>query len=193
LENLTIDVWLDFASLPSYMAFTSLRRAVAAHPDGGALAIHPHPYFGGPVTTEESIKEAESTGIRLQSDLPSIDTYAAQRLIAGLDGNEAGADTTVVKVTEAIMRSYFELGLDIQNDETLIAIAQDFGLSGADARDALENPVAKEMVDQGFQIALHLGVQSAPFVLVGETLHLTEPTEAAITAALKHFQENNEF
>ena len=151
------------------------------------LAIHPRPYFGGPITNAESEKEAAAAGISVHSDLATVDTHRAQRLIAAVESNDAGADTLACKMTEAIMRSYFELGLNIQSDETLISIAQDFGLSGEEARDALESPVTRDLVDQGFHIALHLGVQSAPFILVGETLHLTQPTEAAIAAALDTF------
>lgn len=187
---LRVDAWLDISSLASYLSLAAFRKALGASAMNATTVATPRAFFGSPKTDPVSVSQAAAIGISVANDLPNVTGRRGQLLIAGLDEGSRGADTQVLKVTEAIMRSYFELGLDIDSDETLIAIAQDFGVSGTAARDALQSPLAEAQVDDGYSLALHMGAQSAPFFIFGEAFVLEQMTEPAFAAAFKTFEEN---
>ena len=81
-------------------------------------------------------------------------------------GSEAGPDTTQLKVLEAIDRAHFEIGLDISDPEVLIGCGQDVGMAAEDIIAALADETRAAEVFSDFQIAVQMGVDSVPTLLI---------------------------
>ena len=95
-------------------------------------------------------------------------TSRAHRVIAAahdadIDNDTvAGPDSLHLKVAEAIMRSHFEMGLDISHPEVLIGCAQDIGMPPDLAALAVGDEEWASRVYSDYQMAMHMGVASVP-------------------------------
>lgn len=76
-----------------------------------------------------------------------------------------GADTLQMRLHEALQRARFEVGADLSNPDTLISLAQDFGIEAQRAARALENQEFADTVWSDFQIGVQMGVNSVPVFL----------------------------
>lgn len=76
-----------------------------------------------------------------------------------------GADTLQMRVHEGLQRARFEVGTDLSNPETLISLAQDYGIEGRRAACALENLEFADSVWSDFQIGVQMGVNAVPVFL----------------------------
>ena len=108
-------------------------------------------------------------GIRFDFDsLIIAPTSRAHRVIAAahdadIDNDTvAGPDSLHLKVAEAIMRSHFEMGLDISHPEVLIGCAQDIGMPPDLAALAVGDEEWASRVYSDYQMAMHMGVTSVP-------------------------------
>lgn len=73
-----------------------------------------------------------------------------------------GPDTLQLKVHEALGRARFELGMNLASPESLIALADDFGIAGERVFAALEKQEYATEVFSDFQIGVQIGVNSVP-------------------------------
>ena len=136
--------------------------------------------------TLEEVREADDRlralggreGIRFDFDsLIIAPTSRAHRVIAAAhdadidDDTVAGPDSFHLKVAEAIMRSHFEMGLDVSHPEVLIGCAQDIGMPPDLAALAVGDEECASRVYSDYQMAMHMGVASVPtYVLDGQFL-----------------------
>lgn len=183
------DAWLDFASLSSYLQLNAFRRALRESAITDKVITHPRAFFNMSHMSTQAVEQARAAGISIAEDLPSLDTHLAHRLVAGLDDDTPGPDSLALKVAEGIMRSYFELGLDIGRNETLISIAQDFGVSAERTQEILANPALTSLVEEAYTLALHLGATEAPKFLFDEQFLAQAVTEEDFLAVLTTLQE----
>lgn len=120
----------------------------------------------------EEVREADERmralgareGIRFDFDsLIIAPTSRAHRVIAAahdadIDNDTvAGPDSLHLKVAEAIMRSHFEMGLDISHPEVLIGCAQDIGMPPDLAALAVGDEEWASRVYSDYQMAMHMG------------------------------------
>ena len=88
-------------------------------------------------------------------------TRRAHTLIA--HASESGLVDALV---ELLFRAYFEQGRDIGDDEVLVELAAQAGLSSAEAREALGNPATRGFVVETEREAAQLGVGGVPFFVI---------------------------
>ncbi|WP_075889668.1 MULTISPECIES: DsbA family oxidoreductase [Actinomyces] len=104
-----------------------------------------------------------------------VPTSNAHRVVAAARehdlaaGTETGADTTQLRLLEAIDRAHFELGLDIADADVLIGCAQDVGMEAEDVVAALADEQRASEVFSDYQIAVQMGIDSVPTLLVDRT------------------------
>lgn len=108
-------------------------------------------------------------GVRFDFDsLVIAPTTRAHRVIAAAhdadidEDSVAGPDSLHLKVAEAIMRSHFEMGLDVSNPEVLIGCAQDVGVPGELAALAVGDEEWASRIYSDYQMAMHMGVRAVP-------------------------------
>lgn len=172
MTSMSIDIWLDFSSLASYLGLNGIRQAVSEWSHKGETRLALHPFFGDTnlMDLPESVDPSER-GLSI-SEVSNIDdhAHAAQSLVASLAQTESGADTLQLKVAEALMRSRFEMGLDITDPDVLVGIGQDFGIPAKQVLEAIQSPAIAALVDEGYSLGLHLGITSTPVYLFDEAL-----------------------
>lgn len=181
-----IDAWLDLGDPNSYLALVSLRRALSetGFGDDFQVALHPGRLRGEPealaVKTLDGASDVEAAsaalGIRFASELPPLSNQEqAHRLIMytrSLDtdsGRTSGPGTLELRAAEGIMRTLFEVGGNIERPETLIGIAQDLQLGGAEVSAALADLGLAEAVREAHEMGLYLGIEQTPVFLFDET------------------------
>jgi len=104
-----------------------------------------------------------------------VPTSNAHRVVAAAReydlaaGTETGADTTQLRLLEALDRAHFEMGLDISDADVLIGCAQDIGMEAEDVVAALADEQRASEVFSDYQIAVQMGIDSVPTLLVDRT------------------------
>lgn len=84
----------------------------------------------------------------------------------------------VFAIHDALFRAYFVDGKNIGDVDTLVAVAESVGLSGAGARRVLEERTEKAAVDADWQRVRAMGVSSVPtFVANGYGVVGAQPYE----------------
>ncbi len=140
---------------------------------------------------ERLIKLGRAEGISLDLDRMVIaPTAAAFRVILAareIDwgrGSTHGADTTVLKITDALFRARFEMGLDLSDADVLIGCAQDVGIRAEDVVLALSDEAVASQVWSDYQVALHMGVTQVPTMLLARAFVVTgmQPVTAVTNA-----------
>lgn len=139
-----------------------------------------------------------SEGIRFDFDsLIIAPTSRAHRVIAAAHDADIDADTVgghsslQLKVAEAIMRAHFTMGLDISCPDMLIGCAQDAGMSGHLAVQAVGDEEWASRVYSDFQLAMHAGVNTVPtYILDGQFLVEGHQTITAFSAILATAWDN---
>ena len=178
-----IDMWLDTCDPWSYLGLRHLRTAMSRCEHGTEIEVYLHAYLLDPdleaaldkpriVALVESgaanLEEVREAGERMRDALIIAPTSRAHRVIAAahdadIDNDTvAGPDSLHLKVAEAIMRSHFEMGLDISHPEVLIGCAQDIGMPPDLAALAVGDEEWASRVYSDYQMAMHMGVASVP-------------------------------
>lgn len=171
-----IDLWINLGSPRCYLTLVSLRKALIASGQSNRFQLVVHPSFVAAV--EEPLEplraRAESLGIRFSEELhPASATDSAARLVAYAQQRDyqesfAGADPLHAKVAEALMRSRFELGLDLVDPDHLVGVGQDLGIAAEETLEAIASDATRELIAEGYSLALYLGVQEVPVLLFDE-------------------------
>jgi len=106
-------------------------------------------------------------------------TVAAHSLIALAATGAPQIDGLQSRVKEALLHAYFIEGVDLTNNESLIAIAAAAGLDRAKAEQCLADPQARLAVEQEDQRARAIGVQGVPFFIFNGKLAVSGAQGAA--------------
>lgn len=117
-----------------------------------------------------------SEGLTFDFDhLVVVPTSNAHRVVAAArehdlaTGSGTGPDTTQLRLLEAIDRAHFEMGLDIADADVLIGCAQDVGMGAQDVVAALADEQRASEVFSDYQIAIQMGIDSVPTLLIDRT------------------------
>ncbi len=101
-------------------------------------------------------------------------TSNAHRLLAATYEHDlahdtlTGANTTQLALAEALDRAHFEMGQDVSDPEVLIQCAKRVGMSAEDAVAALADEQRAADVVSDYQIAVEMGVESVPTMLIDQ-------------------------
>ncbi|QWW18733.1 DsbA family protein [Schaalia sp. 19OD2882] len=117
-------------------------------------------------------------------------TVSAHRTIAAardldMEGEATeGADTHVLRLTDALFRARFEMGLDLSDPDVLVGCAQDVGIDAEHVIPALGDEARASQVWSDFQMAMHMGVDAVPTLLLDDTFVVQgmQPTTALVNA-----------
>ncbi|MDN6428383.1 MAG: DsbA family oxidoreductase [Propionibacterium sp.] len=91
---------------------------------------------------------------------------AAAREVDLARDTQTGPDTTQLRLLEAVDRAHFEAGQDISDPDVLIACASEVGMSEQDVVSALADEQRASDVFSDYQIAVQMGVESVPTLLI---------------------------
>lgn len=158
-----------------------------------------------PLSEVESVLESlsqmgQAEGIRFDWQAAVVaGTTNAHRLVCLAreieleNDSTSGADTLELRLHEALQRARFEMGADLSNPETLINIAQDFGIAGQRAASALEDQDFAAQVFSDFQIGVQMGIGAVPVFLFDNRFVLegSQPVAAfdnVLATAYQHSQ-----
>lgn len=72
------------------------------------------------------------------------------------------------KAEEVFFKAYFTEGKDLGHQETLLALAQEIGLTATQVEEALTSPKYKALVAQDIQEAAQIGVRGVPFFVLDQ-------------------------
>lgn len=100
----------------------------------------------------------------------------------------SGADTSSLKLYEALCRAHFELGCNISDPEVIIGCAQDIGLNPRELLDALHDPYYLDQPMADYQGALQFGITAVPTMLINDEfvisgMHTTAAFSNILTTA----------
>ena len=139
-------------------------------PDGGVDRVeYLEKKFGEKATTiyaqiEQAGRDA-GIDFRFTDILRSPNTTNAHRLIRWSYGQNAQDS-----VVEGLFRSFFTEGGDVEDIDTLGAIAEDAGMDGKLVRELLETDADKDSIDAEIEQAKQIGVQGVPCFIFGARL-----------------------
>lgn len=108
-------------------------------------------------------------------------------------GTETGPDTTQLRLLEAIDRAHFEMGLDIADADVLIGCAQDIDMEAEDVVAALADEQRASEVFSDYQIAVQMGIDSVPTLLIDRTFVVqgAQPVTALANALTTAWQQGH--
>lgn len=205
--TLTIDVVSDVVCPWCYIGKRKLEAALAlpeaAHlppitvrwhpfqlnPDLPAQGIDRQTYletkFGGPAQAAEvydrvrAAAQAVGLGLNIDGITRQPNTLAAHALIAFAQATHA--DDSDVK--ERLLKAYFVDNVFIGDTEVLVAIAEDAGLPGAEARAFITDPAQLAAVAQSDADARQLGISGVPFFIFNRSVGLSGAQDPATLLA----------
>lgn len=112
---------------------------------------------------EHLIRIADRDGFPLV--LPKFLPKTHRALILAEMARDRGPDAHWA-VHMAIFHVYFGRGLDLNDEETLLDVARDHGLSEEDVREAWAGDVYHERLHQFRHVAIHMGITATPAALI---------------------------
>lgn len=122
---------------------------------------------------ERLVEAGRAEGVAFDFDhLVVAPTSNAHRVIAAAhdddlaSGTEEGPDTVQLRLIEAISRAHFEAGLDVSDPEVLIDCAREVGMEPGEVVAALADEARASEVFSDYQIAVQMGVDSVPTLLI---------------------------
>lgn len=205
--TLTIDVVSDVVCPWCYIGKRKLEAALALaeaadlppivvrwhpfqlNPDLPAEGIDRQQYledkFGGPAQAAEiydrvrAAGQAVGLGLNIDGIQRQPNTLAAHALIAFAQA--AGADDSDVK--ERLLKAYFVDNLFIGDTEVLVALAEDAGLSGPQARAFITDPAQLAAVAQSDADARQLGISGVPFFIFNRAVGVSGAQDPATLLA----------
>ncbi|MDI9589289.1 MAG: DsbA family oxidoreductase [Acidobacteriota bacterium] len=141
---------------------------------------------------------ARQDGIELDWDAAVVAPTSNAHRLVGLareidieNDTTTGPDTLELRVHEALQRARFQYGMDVSHPESLINIAQDFGIDGSRVLSALESQETAGEVFSDFQIGVQIGIGAVPVFIFDQALMMegTQPKiafENALVTAWNH-------
>ncbi|WP_066166414.1 DsbA family oxidoreductase [Aliarcobacter cryaerophilus] len=106
-------------------------------------------------------KTAKQDGLDINWDkVKMTSTYKAHKFCKFM--REKGLED---KIITKLMVSYFELGLNLADDETLYDIAKEFNIDKKDVEEALQNHIYDEIIKNELSEAKNMKVLGVPFFL----------------------------
>jgi predicted DsbA family dithiol-disulfide isomerase len=148
------------------------------HPETPEEGVSLEELFAGR-NVDRQASQARMRGLMAQEGLPygeRTKTYNS-RLAQEL-GKWADMQPNGTGIHDALFRAYFVDGQNIGNLDTLVAIAEGVGLSGAEARQVLAQRRFKDAVDADWQRSRAFGITGVPtFVANGRGVVGAQPYE----------------
>ncbi|MFI7495753.1 DsbA family protein [Kocuria sp. M4R2S49] len=207
--TLQIDIWSDIACPWCLIGKRRFDRALAAFPHRDRVSVTYRSYQLDPslpgswdgTETEylarvKGLQPAQvrqmlgkvtsvAAGEGLQYDFDALvvaNSGKAHRLLHAArraDEDDAGA-SVAARLKEALLTGHFERGLDIGDDDALVALAVDAGLPEEAARAGLSDPALDRAVQEDLAAARGLGVRGVPFYVLDGRYGISgaQPTEA---------------
>ena len=200
---MTLDVFADIACPWCYIGEANLAEALRQRPGLGVVRrwrpfqLQPdlppegapresfHAKFGGPERTEAAFahtaQAGEAAGLRFDfarlAGAPNTTDAHRLVLLARTYGREWEA-------VEALFAGYFADGRDLNDAEDIVALAEQAGIPGADARALLGDDRYRADVDRSQEIARRSGIGGVPLYLFGDQFALSgaQPVEAFVQA-----------
>jgi 2-hydroxychromene-2-carboxylate isomerase len=175
----TIDFWFDFSSPYSYVASEWIEATAARH----GRTVRWHAILLGvtfaaaelkspvahPIKREYSLRDFERSAryhgvpCRMPDKFP-IPTQNAARIFWWLHQTRGPDEAS--RWAHHGLRAYFARGIDLSDAAALRALAEEFGLDGAQAETAWSDPVWKMRLKAECDGAIASGVFGAPFFMV---------------------------
>jgi 2-hydroxychromene-2-carboxylate isomerase len=175
----SIDFWFDFSSPYSYIASEWIEATAARH----GRTVRWHAILLGvtfaaaelkspvahPIKREYSLRDFERSArfhgvpCRMPDKFP-LPTQNAARLFWWLH-DTSGADAAS-RWAHHGLRAYFARGVDLSDAAALRALAEEFGIDGAQAESVWNDPAWKARLKAECDAAIAAGVFGAPFFLV---------------------------
>lgn len=201
---ITIDVYADVACPWCWIGETRLERALALRP---ALRVERHwrpfllqpdlpaggvpwrdfigPKFGGEARAAAMFAHVASVGagdgltFRFDQIAKANNTRDAHRLI--LFARSHGREWATA---EALFAAYFRDGVDLEDRDALLKLAEAVGLPLAQARDWLASREGEAGVDAARAEAARLGIRGVPFFVLNGEIGISgaQPTETFVAA-----------
>jgi len=220
--TLQIDIWSDIACPWCLIGKRRFDRALAAFPHRDQVSVTyrsfqldpslPESWDGTETDYLAQVKGLDPAQVRqmlaqvtsvaaeegLHYDFDALvvaNSLKAHRLLhAARRADEGGTGAAVtVRLKEALLTGHFERGLDIGDDDSLVALAVDAGLPGAAAREALSDPALERAVQEDLAAARRLGIQGVPFYVLDGRYGISgaQPTEAFAQALAQVWAETH--
>ncbi|WP_042477036.1 DsbA family oxidoreductase [Bacillus ndiopicus] len=141
--------------------------------------------------TQNVAERAKEVGLQYDFDrMKTANTIKAHRLAKWAEEQGKGAE-----MNERLLQAHFLDGLAIGRADVLVALAEEVGLNGEQAKEMLAGDEYKEEMYSDIEIARQLGVRGVPFFVIdnkygisgAQPQHLFEETveKAAIEAGLQ--------
>lgn len=215
-KTISIDVWSDVACPWCYLGERSLQRALANFPHAQDVQVTFHSYQLDPdVPADATGSELDYLVERKGLAAEQVEGMFAQIAERGRDVDiEYRFDRTVVANTrrahrllqaalreggeaaqssllEALFAAHFEQGADVADDQTLVELARQAGLSAEQARAALDGEAEERAVADDIQRANELGITGVPFFVLQNAYALpgAQPAEVFERALEQVWQE----
>lgn len=216
-EAMIIQVWSDYVCPFCYIGKKQLEQALEVSGYGEQIEVQYKSYLldqTTPVDAEESIygplaakynmsieqtkamtqnvvERAKEVGLNYDFDrMKTANTIKAHRLAKWAEEQGKGAE-----MNERLLQAHFLDGLAIGRTDVLVALAEEVGLSGEQAKGMLAGDEYKEEMYSDIEIARQLGVRGVPFFVIdnkygisgAQPQHLFEQTveKAAVEAGLQ--------
>jgi len=123
--------------------------------------------------------------IDFSTNIPA-NTFKAHELI-----HFAATEGKATAIKERLFKAHFEEGLNIEDDNVLLTLAKEVGLSEDEAKEAIHSDKYAYEVKQDFAEAQQIGVRGVPFFLLNRKYAVSgaQPEGAFIEALEKSFSE----
>jgi predicted DsbA family dithiol-disulfide isomerase len=191
-ETIQVDVWADVACPWCYIGKVRFERGLAlfaTDPAAPPVEVRHRSYQLAPDLPEGTVTpEVEYLAQRKGMDRDQVEAMFAQVRDAGRgDGIDFRFDSVLAVNTrkahallqfarladaqsallDELFADHFTRGLDLSDDEVLLAAAARVGIDEDGARAALADPAFATTVDADIDLAMSIGVQGVPFYVLG--------------------------
>lgn len=119
---------------------------------------------------------AAAEGIRFDLDNMKVSTTSqafrailAARRLDWENDETTGADTLTLKLTDALFRARWEMGLDLSDPDVIVGCGQDIALPAEETVYALTDAGIADQLWSEYQMAQHMGIESTPIMLINDT------------------------
>ncbi|TWE12799.1 DsbA family oxidoreductase [Rudaeicoccus suwonensis] len=125
--------------------------------------------------TGQVAAQAEAEGLHYDFDRLVVANSLPAHHLLHLAAKHGVADA----VKEDLLSAHFEQGIDIGDPEALVAIGAAHGLDAADVRNALQDSMIRQSVEDDFAAARAYGIQGVPFFVIDGKYGLSGAQPAA--------------
>lgn len=173
-------VWHSFQLDPTFPAGTSMPSPTYLTERKG------YPAAQLKAASAQLANQGKGYGINFQFDNAlTFNTWDAHRLIQWAKTLHKSNE-----LKEALMKTYFEEGIDLSQQANLLSVIKEVGLDPAKAKEVLDTDAFSEAVQQDIQRSRLLGVSGVPYFLINEQQSIygaqsDQVFEDMISAALK--------